>query len=235
MDFILVPGLWLDGGSWGRVVPLLEGAGQRAHPLTLPGLDSVDTDRSGIRLGDHVDAVVAAIDACDDDATVVVVGHSAGCAVAWAAVDARVGRVAHAAFVGGWPGADGGAVMEGFETVGGDLPMPPWSKFSQDDLQDLDEAGLADFRARSVPSPAAYATDPVRLSDERRYDVPVTAICPEYSADDLREWLEAGEGSLAELAKIHSVQFVDVSTGHWPQLTRPQELADALVAAAAAG
>ena len=37
---------------------------------------------------------------------------------------------------------------------------------------------------------------------------------------------------MAELAEINSVEFVDVSTGHWPQLTRPQELAEALLAAA---
>lgn len=232
MDFILVPGLWLGGGSWDRVCALLEAAGHRAHALTLPGLDSVDTDRSGIRLADHVEAVVAAIDAVDANSPVVVVGHSAGCAVAWAAVDARVDRVGRAVFIGGWPGADGKAPMEGFETVGGDLPMLDWSKFSDDDRKDLDEAGVADFVARAIPSPAAYATDPVRLTDGRRYDVPVTAICPEYSADDLRDWLEAGEDSVAELAEIHSVEFVDVSTGHWPQFTRPQELAEALLAAA---
>jgi pimeloyl-ACP methyl ester carboxylesterase len=146
-----------------------------------------------------------------------------------------VERVARAVLVGGWPAADGGPVMEGFDTLGGDLPMPPWSKFSADDLKDLDDAGLADFRARAVPSPASYTTDPVRLTDERRYGVPVTAICPEYSADDLRDWLESGEDALAELARIHSVELVDVSTGHWPQLTRPQELSAALVAAATSG
>ena len=36
-DLILVPGMWLDGSSWDAVVlPVLESAGHRAHPLTLP-------------------------------------------------------------------------------------------------------------------------------------------------------------------------------------------------------
>ena len=34
MDVILVPGLWLDGASWERVVPPLEQAGHRVRPLT---------------------------------------------------------------------------------------------------------------------------------------------------------------------------------------------------------
>ncbi|MDQ3734357.1 MAG: alpha/beta hydrolase, partial [Actinomycetota bacterium] len=58
MDIILIPGLWLDGSSWSEVAPALEQAGHRVRALTLPGLESVNADRSGIRLKDHVDAVV---------------------------------------------------------------------------------------------------------------------------------------------------------------------------------
>ena len=45
MDFILIPGFWLDGSSWDPIVPMLEGAGHRAHALTLPGMESRDADR----------------------------------------------------------------------------------------------------------------------------------------------------------------------------------------------
>jgi hypothetical protein len=34
----MVPGVWLDGSSWEAVLPVLERAGLRAHPLTLPGI-----------------------------------------------------------------------------------------------------------------------------------------------------------------------------------------------------
>jgi hypothetical protein len=33
-----------------------------------------------------------------------------------------------------------------------------------------------------------------------------------------------------ELAKIRDVDFIDLPTGHWPQFTRPQELARAILA-----
>ena len=86
MVIILIPGLWLDGSSWEKVVPVLEQAGHRPHPLTLPGMEAQDVDRSGITLRDHVTAVIAAIDAVDPaDGKVVLVGHSWGGAVISAA------------------------------------------------------------------------------------------------------------------------------------------------------
>ena len=56
MDIILIPGFWLDGSSWSDVAPALEQAGHRVRTLTLPGLESRDADRRGIRLRDHVAA-----------------------------------------------------------------------------------------------------------------------------------------------------------------------------------
>ena len=93
MDIILIPGFWLDGSSWDEVVPALEQAGHRTHALTLPGMESKTADRSGITLRDHVDAVVEVIDSvAPAGATVVLVGHSGGGAIAHAAADARPGR-----------------------------------------------------------------------------------------------------------------------------------------------
>src|SRR5436309_8269165 len=106
MEIILIPGLWLDGSSWDGVVPALRRAGHRTHALTLPGMESRDADRSGITLRDHVDAVVAVIDALDPaEGGVVLVGHSGGGAIAHAAVDARPDRVARAVYVDSVPSA----------------------------------------------------------------------------------------------------------------------------------
>jgi pimeloyl-ACP methyl ester carboxylesterase len=139
MDIILIPGLWLDGSSWEKVVPVLEQAGHRTHPLTLPGMESQDADRSGITLRDHVDAVIAAIDSVDlADGKVVLVGHSAGAALAHAAVDARPDRVARVVYVGGFPTGDGDAIADGYPAENGEVPLPDWSAFADEDLADLD-------------------------------------------------------------------------------------------------
>ena len=47
----------------------------------------------------------------------------------------------------------------------------------------------------------------------------------------LRAWMEEGHPYTAELAKIRSAELVDFPTGHWPQFTRPAELAEAIRAA----
>ena len=231
MDIVLIPGLWLDGSSWERVVPGLEQAGHRTHPLTLPGMESKGADRSGIRLRDHVDAVVAAIDSvAEPDGRVVVVGHSVGPAIAYAAVDARPNRVARAVYVGGFPIGDGDALAADFAAEDGEVPLPDWSEFESEDLADLDDTALAAFRDRAIPSPEGVTRDPQQLSDERRYDVPVTVICPEFTSDDLREWIAEGMAPVRELPKVGDVEYVDVPTGHWPQFTRPDELGRAILA-----
>ena len=233
MHIILVPGLWLDGSSWDEVVPHLEAAGHSPHPLTLPGMESRSADRSGVTLQDHVDAVVAAVDSVEpSDGKVLVVGHSAASALAFAAVDARPDRVARGVYVGGFPGADGEALVGWATPVDGEIPMPDWSEFDEADVSDLDDEARTRFAARAIPSPGRLATDQLRLTDERRYDVPATAICPEYTPEQLRAWIESGEPAVQEFAKIRELDYVDLPTGHWPQFTSPKLLAEAIAAAA---
>ena len=230
MDMILIPGLWLDGSSWDKVVPVLEQAGHRAHALTLPGMESKDADRSGISLRDHVGAVVQVIDSLDPaDGMVLLVGHSAGGAIAHAAVDARPDRVARVVYVGGFPTADGDAVASDFRAENADVPLPDWSEFDDAELADLDDTARAAFRECSIPSPAHLTSDPQHLSDERRYDVPVTVICTEFTSKMLRDWIDQGEAPVREFTKIEAVDYVDLPTGHWPQFTRPEDLARSIL------
>jgi len=235
MDIILIPGLWLDGSSWEKVVSVLDQAGHRTHPITLPGMESADIDRSRITLRDHVDAVVAAIDSVGPAAsTVVLVGHSAGAAIAYAAVDARPDRVAHGVYVGGFPTGDGDAVADGYPAENGEVPLPDWSAFEDADLAGLDDKARAAFRVRAIPSPAQVASGLQHLADERRYDVPVTVIATEFTSAMLLTWIAQGARPVQEFTKIHHVDYVDLPTGHWPQFTRPEELGKAILDAIAA-
>lgn len=230
MDIVLIPGLWLNASSWDRVAPVLEKAGHRAHALTLPGMESRDTDRSEITLRDHVDAVVAAVDAIAPPDKIALVAHSAAGGIAHAAVDQRPDRIAHVVYIGGFPTADGQPVAGDFPTDHGEIPLPDWSSFEDEELRDLDAAARAEFRERAIPSPARVAQDPQRLSDPRRYDVPVTVIATEFTSGMLRAWIDQGETPVRELAHIREVHIVDLPTGHWPQLTRPDDLGRAIIA-----
>jgi pimeloyl-ACP methyl ester carboxylesterase/pterin-4a-carbinolamine dehydratase len=229
MDIILVAGLWMGGWAWYEVAPALERAGHRPVPLTLPGMASADADRSAITLADHVAAVVAAIDEAPGE-KVVLVGHSAGAGIVYAAADARSDRIARMILIGGFPTADGDPLLDGFATQGGELPLPPWSEFEDADLRDLGEGGMAAFRAYAIPSPAGVVSGIQRLSDDRRLDIPVTAVATEYTVADLQGWIEAGAPPVREFARLRDVTYVDLPTGHWPQLTRPQQLARVILA-----
>src|SRR5260370_6736999 len=161
MEIVLVPGFWLDGWSWDQGVPALKQAGHRTHALTLPGMESKDADRSLITLRDHVDAVVEVIDSMGPaGGQVVLVGHSGGGAIAHAAVDARPSRVARVVYVDSGPLGEGGVINDEFPAENGEIPLPDWSLFGEEDLVDLDDglravrdrcrAGAGRFRSRGA-------------------------------------------------------------------------------------
>jgi pimeloyl-ACP methyl ester carboxylesterase len=228
-NIVLIPGFWLDGDSWNEVATPLRDAGHTVHALTLPGLESREADRSEIGLRDHIDAVVQVVDSLP--APVVLVGHSGGGAIAYAVVDARPDRIARAIYVDSLPLGDGGLINDQLPVVDGEVPLPDWSEFGEEDLVDLDDDLRDRFRAMSVPEPVGVASDRQVLGDPRRYDVPATVITCEFRAEALRGWMEQGHPYLVELAKVKDYELVDLPTGHWPQLTRPRELAKAILAA----
>lgn len=228
MDVILIPGFWLDASSWERVTPVLAETGHRLHPVTLPGLEAVDADRSNIGLADHIDAVVALVDQLEGP--VVLVGHSGGGSIAHGVVDARPDRIAKVVYVDAGPPANGDVINDQLPVVDGDVPLPDWSVFEPEDLVDLDDELRAAFRARAVPEPARVASDPIRLTDARRRDVPIAIIASEFPSVVLREAVAAGQPWVRELAAIRTVEYVDLPTGHWPQFTKPVQLGQAIAA-----
>ncbi|HVB51969.1 MAG TPA: alpha/beta hydrolase [Acidimicrobiales bacterium] len=229
MEIILIPGFWLDASSWSEVTPALVQARHRVHPLTLPGLESRDAVRDGIGLRDHVEAVIKVVDEIKEP--VALVGHSGGGAIAHAVADARSDRVARVVYVDSVPLGDGESINSELPGDANEIPLPPWTEFGEDDLLDLNDELRETFRARAVPQPAGVAREPQVLVDRRRYDVPATIIACEYSSDQLREWIAHGHEYVAELAAMHDVKYIDLPTGHWPQFTKPEQLAQAILLA----
>jgi pimeloyl-ACP methyl ester carboxylesterase len=84
--------------------------------------------------------------------------------------------------------------------------------------------------AASVAVPEGVVKGVVRLTDERRYDVPAVLVCPEFSPEEAKAWLAGG--NLPELAKVKHLEYVDIDSGHWPMVTKPAELARLLASAA---
>jgi len=233
MDLILVPGFWLDGSAWDAVTPTLVAAGHTVHPLTLPGMESRDADRSGITPQDHVDAIVAEIDRVPADQPVALVGHSGNGSTVYAATDARPGRVSHVVYVDSGPQADEGmAVDPNLPEDVVDHELPPWETFDDESLAGLTDELRAAVRARAVPQPGGTVRRGPRLSgDERRYDVPTTVIACEMPGATLRGLMEQDHPYVAELKRLHDYEIVDLPTGHWPMFSTPEELGEVIDAA----
>jgi pimeloyl-ACP methyl ester carboxylesterase len=227
MDIVLVAGLWLDGSAWESVAAHLQALGHRAVPVTLPGQGDGNTSAT---LADQAAAVIAAVDAAAGRP--MVVGHSAACSLAWLAADARPAEIAVVALIGGFPSADGRTYFDGLPLKDGAVPFPGWAEFEGPDSADLDEATRQAFARAAIPVPEGVVSGVVRLADDRRYDVPVAVICPEFTPAQARQWVD--EGEVPELLKTRTLSFLDIDSGHWPMISAPAELARLLSRAAEA-
>lgn len=225
MDILLVAGLWFDASAWDDVVRPLESRGHRAVPVALPGQGDGNTAAT---LADQVAPVVAAVDQATDKP--MVVGHSAACSLAWLAADARPGTIDKVALIGGFPSATGERYADFFPSEDGAMPFPGWGPFEGPDSADLDDTARNALAGRAIPVPEGVSRGVIRLVDERRFDVPVVLVCPEFTPAEAKEWIDAGE--VPELAKAKKVSFVDIDSGHWPMFSAPVELARILAEAA---
>jgi pimeloyl-ACP methyl ester carboxylesterase len=222
MIIILVSGLWLDSSSWDDVVPALRSAGHTPVPLTLPGVGEPADRSADIGISEWVDAVVAHI----DDATepVVLVGHSGGGNVVWGAASARPDRVARVVFVDTVPPPADVAISE-FDIVDGVIPFPGWDYFPDEDLYDLD----AETRARTLPMtfsvPARVPTDPVHLSGAQ-HGVPLTLLMGGMDEQQFNAVIDQWASYADEFRAISDATAKKIGSGHWPQFSRPDRLAE---------
>ncbi len=217
MDIILIAGLWLPRSIWTNVAAELERLGHRALPVALPGVDYPSTTAT---LADQFTATLAAVDAADRP---MVVGHSAACTLAWMVADQRPDAIDRIVLIGGFPAADGEAYADFFPSVDGVIPFPGWDPFEGADSADLGEAERDRIASAAVPVPEGVTMGIVRLTDDRRFDVPVLLVCPEFSPEQAKAWIDAGD--VPELSGATQVAFADIDSGHWPMVTRPAELA----------
>lgn len=220
---VLVPGFWLGAWAWDEVAERLESDGHEVTAVTLPGLESVDTDRSSITFADHVAAIVDAVESAGRPAVLAV--HSGAGAPGHEAVDRVPGSIAAMVYVD--TGAATGPGNPDFDGV--EWPLPPADELAaEENLDGLTEEQLARFRERAIPQPGAALREGPTLGNAARLDVPTTVICTGFSSDEYRAAVEEGYPFLAGLADLHDLTYVDLPTSHWPMWSRPADLADLL-------
>ncbi len=219
---ILVPGFWLGEWAWDEVAGMLRAEGHEVTAITLPGLESIDADRSRVSLADHVDAICAAVEA--KDSPVVLVVHSAAGFSGYAASDRVPERIAAMVYVDTAPGK--GALDPDF--AGDEKPMV-WSEIEEEEnLDGLTEEQKEAFRTRAVPVPGSLLRDSVALTNDARRDIPSTLICTGFTAEQYQTYArEHPEWAfLAGIPELRNATWVDLPTSHWPMWSRPRELAE---------
>ena len=218
---ILVPGFWLGAWAWDEVVGLLRADGHDVTAITLPGLESVDTDRSGIHFSDHVDAIGAALLAAPSPAVLAV--HSAAGFSGYAASDRMPERIAAMVYVDTAPGK--GVLDPDFTDA--DKPLDWASIEAEENLDGLSEQQRQTFRERAVPEPGAMLRESLELTNDARRDIPSIFICTGFSADDYQRYArEHPEWAfLAGIPELRDTTWIDLPTSHWPMWSRPRELA----------
>jgi pimeloyl-ACP methyl ester carboxylesterase len=160
------------------------------------------------------------------------VGHRGGGTVVHGAVDQRPDRVSRAIYVDSGPLPDGVATNPALPVVGSEVPLPAWDDFRRDgarNLDDLTDGQLDAMRARSVPSPVGAAQDKQVLTDERRFTVPITMISSTFTREEIDGAIAAGVPYFAEVPHMDEGTIVELPTGHWPQFTKPGELAQVIL------
>jgi pimeloyl-ACP methyl ester carboxylesterase len=218
---ILVPGFWLGAWAWDEVAGRLRVDGEHVTALTLPGLDSVETDRSGITLTDHVDAIVDAVGAADSP--VVLAVHSAAGFSGYAASDRVPDRIAAMVYVDTAPGK--GALDPAFEGV--EKPLVWKDIEAEENLDGLTEEQMETFRRRAVPVPGGLLREAIELTNDARRDIPSTFVCTSFSAARYQAYAQEHPdwSFLAGIPELRTVAWIDLPTSHWPMWSRPRELA----------
>ena len=228
--YILVSGLWIGAWAWREVTRSLRAAGHEVYPLTLTGvadrshLLSPDTD-----LTTHIEDIVRLAE-FEDLRDIILVGHSyGGMPVSAAALHLR-DRIKAVVYVESGPLPEGStqlSVSGGDDAaITGDALAPrPWDPAADPVLlAGLDEAALELLRTRSTPHPLASVKQPLGRHASSA-DLPTTLIACTFPMEEIGAMMAAGHPFFAELTEA---RIVALPTGHWPMLSEPKALADAL-------
>ena len=193
MDILLIAGLWLDGSAWDDVVPELEALGHRPVPLTLPGQGD---GAASATLDDQVAAVLSAVDLAAEPP------HGRG---ALRRLHPRVAGRRRPTGQGGQgcphrrlPVRRRGGLRRLLRDQGRrSCRSPAGGRSREPDSADLDEEAKRTFEAAAIPVPEGVTKGVVHLGDDRRFDVPVVLVCPEFDPAQAQAWIDDGDAPRA--------------------------------------
>ncbi|GAA1233315.1 alpha/beta hydrolase [Kitasatospora nipponensis] len=248
--FVLVSGNYTGGWVWQEVAERLRGSGAEVHPVTLTGMGEGGPPADAhTDLETHVEDLLRVIDAVREP-QLVIVGHDYGIHPVLGAADRRPERISRIVYLDAGLPQDGDSVLATLRDPSVRERLLQRAERSADgrwiappplDEQDVwgSMAGLTEparqrLTTLAVPQPLGTFTGPLRLSGALAA-LPTSGIfCTAggMSVALLQNMVRMGDPRLQPLADPR-VGFFDLDTGHWPMLSRPAELAELLLRAAA--
>ncbi|MDQ0982736.1 alpha/beta fold hydrolase [Streptomyces sp. V2I9] len=256
--FILVAGAFTGPYVWRDTAARLAADGAEVRTVALTGLGGEPGGPGGaVDLETHIADVLAVIDAvaAGPDREIVLVGHAYGIHPVYGAADRRAGAIARIVHLDAAPVQDGTpalaavpdqglreevverAAARGEGGSGGELPPPArdgWARWGS--TAGLSGAALDGLTALAAPQPLDTLLQPLRLTGAVAA-VPVTGVLCTGNGPGvelLQIMVDVGDPALRALADAR-VAFLELPTGHWPMLSCPTELAQALSEAASGG
>jgi pimeloyl-ACP methyl ester carboxylesterase len=242
--YVLVGGAWIGGWCWKPIARHLRDQGHDAYPVTLTGLgERVHLASAQIDLETHITDVVNLIE-FEDLLEVVLLGHSYAGLVVTGVADRMAERISELVYLDIAPLPDGTALIETFPPEvrshierqveesgeGWKWPMPPPEELANmsTSLEGLDEDHLRLLGLRATPQPFGTYTQPLRLGNCAREELPKVGIWCSFSLDEVREMI-ASEHPLFRELDGPEWRFVELPTGHWAMFSRPDDLAELLI------
>jgi pimeloyl-ACP methyl ester carboxylesterase len=231
--FVLVPGAWLGAWAWKDVSARLEKAGHFAVPVTLTGMgDRVHLLTKDVGMETAIQDVLNVVRYHEID-DLVLVGHSFAGKVAAAVADRAHQKVSKVIYLDAFRPERVTTPQGGFDPAAEFGPPPPGSlgvPLTAETIgrigPDVQGAALRRMTALATPWPTQLALDRITLSKNYESIKEAYIFCSR-SGDPVDEIIA---GKWGKLEGPHTV----IDAGHWPMITRPEELARDLVSLARA-
>ena len=236
---VLVHGAWQGAWCWERVIPLLEQSGHRVETPTLRGSGERTSELSpDVTLHDHIGEISEMV-ASLPEADVLLVGHSYAGMVLGGVAELISDRLAGLVFVDAFYPRHGESALdqmpEQFRTMfrrRADEEGAGWRLPAGEGL--LDVWGLHDPELRQWVG--SQLTDwsircfetPVTMPERKMASLPRTYVAGTAENYPAR----AVFGAMADRAAADACRIVEVPTGHDVMLEAPDELSEAILAAA---
>jgi len=230
-EFVLIPGAWLGAWAWKGVTPYLEKKGHSVYPVTLTGMgERVHLATKDTGMETAIQDVLNVIKYNNLD-SFVLVGHSFAGKVAAAVADRAQGKVHKVVYLDAFRPEIVTGPQGGFDPTR-EFGPPPQDGYAIPLTEEIIDRIGKDVKgpnrkwmmSLATPWPIKLAKDPITLSknyDEKKE----TYVFCSLSGDPVDEIIAGKWGKLNGPYKI-------METGHWPMITKPEELAKDIVSLA---